>query len=317
MYRAVRRGNRTERRGDGIIAALVSAAGFGLSGSFATSLLEKGWSPGAAVTARIGVASAVLILPALRAMHGRWSLIRSNIRSIVTFGAVAVAGSQFCYFNAVDHLSVGVALMIEYMGLVLVVAWQWFASQRRPLGSTLVGVTLALAGLMLVLDVFGGFRIDPIGVLWGTGAAIGLAGYFIVASSTSNDLPPIAMATAGMVAGAILLVALGLVGVLPLRFSTQSVHLARWQTPWWAAVAGLGSLSGALAYATGISSARRLGAKLSAFVGLTEVMFAVLFAWVLVGELPSTVQILGGLLILSGIVVVRREEFNRPAPGSP
>ena len=53
---------------------------------------------------------------------------------------------------------------------------------------------------------------------------------------------------------------------------------------------------------------RVLGAKLASFVGLSEVLFTVLFAWVLLGELPRPVQLVGGLFILAGVVAVRSEQ---------
>lgn len=293
-----------------MVTALVSAASFALSGSFASSLFTAGWSPGAAVTIRIISASLLLLVPALRAVRGRWELVRNGAGSIVVFGLLAVAGAQLCYFNAVQTLSVGVALMVEYMGLVLVVGWQALTACRWPHRTTVVGVILALLGLMLVLDVLGDVAIDAGGILWASGAAVGLATYFVVASNDRTDLPPLAMASFGMFVGAVVLVALGVVGILPMHASTRSVELAGARLPWFVAVLGLGLVTGAVAYWTGIVAARRLGAKLAAFLGLTEVMFAVLFAWFLLGELPELIQLLGGVLILAGIAVVRLEQLG-------
>jgi drug/metabolite transporter (DMT)-like permease len=61
-----------------------------------------------------------------------------------------------------------------------------------------------------------------------------------------------------------------------------------------------------------------LGSRLMSFVGLLEVVFAGLFAWLLIGENISLVQGLGGLLILGGIALVRMErEADAPLePGS-
>ena len=67
-------------------------------------------------------------------------------------------------------------------------------------------------------------------------------------------------------------------------------------------------IAAATSYVSGIVATRMLGAKLASFVGLSEVMFAVLFAWLLLGELPRPVQLLGGLFILAGVVVVRAEQ---------
>ena len=78
--------------------------------------------------------------------------------------------------------------------------------------------------------------------------------------------------------------------------------------PWWVPVIGLATVAAALAYVLGIGAARRLGATVASFVGLTEVLFAVLFAWLLLGELPRPVQLLGGLVILAGVVMVKIDE---------
>jgi drug/metabolite transporter (DMT)-like permease len=68
----------------------------------------------------------------------------------------------------------------------------------------------------------------------------------------------------------------------------------------------------------GIVGARLLGSTLASFVGLTEVLFAVLFAWLLLAELPGVLQLVGGAVLLSGVVVVRlgERDLARAAGGS-
>jgi len=67
-------------------------------------------------------------------------------------------------------------------------------------------------------------------------------------------------------------------------------------------------VAAALAYIAGIGAARRLGAKLGSFVAMAEILFAVLFAWLLLHQTPSATQFLGGALILAGVVLVRLDE---------
>src|SRR6478752_10629777 len=137
----------------GLLLALLTAAAFGTSGAFARSLIDAGWSPAAAVTARVCVAALVLLVPSVLALRGRWHVLRRNLPMITFFGLVAVAGCQVAYFNAVQHLSVGVALLLEYSGTVLVVLWVWLRTRRAPSRLTLIGAVVALAGLALVLDI--------------------------------------------------------------------------------------------------------------------------------------------------------------------
>lgn len=294
----------------GLAMAVVSAAMFGTSGAVAKSLLVEGWSPGAAVTLRISLGALILALPAALALRGRWHLLRRPLTWIHTglFGLVAVAGCQLFYFLAVERLSVGVALMLEYLGPILVVGWLWLARGQRPRPLTVAGIALAVGGLLLVLDVLGDVQISTAGVLWGLAAAVGLAVFFVIGADDRSGLPPIAFSCLGMAIGALALVLAGLVGIVPMRWSTEHVALAGQTLPWWAPVLWLGLVAAALAYVTGIVAARALGAKVSSFVGLAEVMFAVLWAWLLLAELPAPVQLLGGLLILAGVVCVKADE---------
>lgn len=298
----------------GVAIMLVSAAAFGTSGPLAKSLLEIGWSPGAAVTARITVAAVLLLVPTLTTLHGEWGLVRRHLRLVVSYGLLAVAGCQLFYFNAVQTLSVGVALLLEYLGLILVVGWLWLRHGQRPQRWTLVGVVLALAGLVLVLDVLGGAEVDAAGVLWGLAAAVGLAAHFVLAARDPEGLPPLAMAAGGMVVGAVALGLAGLLGLMPMEAPTEQAELAGGSVPWFVPVLLLGVVAGAFAYAIGIAAARRLGSKVSAFLGLTEVLFAVLFSWLLLDELPLAVQLAGGVLILAGVAAVRYEELAAREP---
>jgi drug/metabolite transporter (DMT)-like permease len=312
--------------GAGTMVALVSAATFATSGPIAKSLLETGWSPGAVALLRIGGAGLILLVPALRALDGRWHLLVRNAWQVVLYGALAVALPQLAFFYAVQHLSVGVALLLEYLGLILVVTWQCLVGRRRPGGPTTAGIALALTGLVLVLDILpighgGGVQVDGVGVAWGLLAAVGLGSFFLMSGhSVEHSLPPITLAGSGLAVAGVGFAVLGLVGVLPMHFHNAAVHIAGTTAPWWVAVLELAAIAAATAYATGVAAARMLGATLASFVGLAEVMFAVLFAWLLLGEMPHAVQLVGGLFILGGVVAVRWEEA-RPVrarrPGSP
>lgn len=294
----------------GLGLALLSSAAFGTSGTFARALIDAGWSPGTAVTVRISIAAVILAVPGILALRGRWHVLRRNLGMIAVYGLVAIAGCQVFYFNAVQHLSVGVALLLEYMGVILVVGWLWIRSGQPPRRLTIAGSAAAVVGLVLVLDLIGDTRIDLAGVLWGLGAAVGLAVFFILSAKSDSELPPLAMASGGMTIGAVTLLLLGAVGVLPMQASVDDVVLAGRQVHWLVPIIGLSVIAAAFAYVVGISAARILGSKLASFVGLTEILFAVLFAWLFLGQLPTVVQLLGGLLIVAGVALVRVDELR-------
>ena len=299
---------RRARTLSGLAFAVLSAASFGMSGALASGLLDNGWTPGAVVLARITIAAVVIAPFGIAALRGRWGLLVAGWRTVVVFGLVAVAATQFFYFSAVSHMEVAPALLIEYTAPAAIVVWLWVRHGERPGRLTLLGAVVAGLGLVLVLDLISGSHLSPVGVLWSLAAMVGCAIYFLMSADESTGLPPIVLASAGMVVGAVSLALLGLVGVLEMHADAAPVTLAGVSVAWWIPVVLLGVVTAAVAYVSGIAATRRLGSRLASFVALVEVVFGVLWAWALLGELPRPVQLLGGVLILAGVVAVKLGE---------
>jgi len=296
------------RLASGLGFALVSALSFGLAGPLARGLLESGWSPGSIVLVRVGVAALVVLPAGLLSLRGRWGLLRRNLGVVLTYGVIAVAGAQFCYFSAVSHMQVGPALMIEYTAPAAVVLWLWLRHGERPGAVTTAGAVLAALGLVLVLDLVSGADLDLTGALWALGAMVGLVAYFLISADADNGLPPLALAGGGLLVGTLALGALALVGLLPMQATTAPAPYDGRTVAAWVPLLALGLVSAALAFTTGIAASRRLGSRLASFVGLTEVLAAVGAAWLLLGELPGSMQLAGGALILAGVVAVKLGE---------
>jgi drug/metabolite transporter (DMT)-like permease len=299
--------------GPGLLFAIVSATAFGLSGSLARGLLDAGWSAGAVVLVRLSLGALVVAPLAVRALRGRWGAVRQHLGFILLFGALPVAGAQFGYFSAVQRMDVGPALLIEYTAPAAVVIWLWLRHGERPGALTVTGAAVAALGLVLVLDLLSGADLEPLGVLWALFAMVGAAAYFVLAAKQRPGLPPVALAGAGLTAGAGVLGALGLVGLLPMNATTASASYAVGDLPWWLPLIALGVVTAGLAYCTGIAASRRLGSRLSSFVALLEVVAGVTFAWLLLDQLPAPLQLVGGALIMAGVVVVKLGE-RPPTP---
>jgi len=292
----------------GLLLALVSAVSFGLSGSLARGLIDVGWSPGAVVLARLAVAALVVAPLAARALRARWGLLRRDVRTVLLYGAVPVAGTQFAFFSAVAAMDVGPALLIEYTAPAAIVAWLWLRHGERPRPLTLAGAGIAAVGLLLVLDLLSGADLALGGVLWALAAMLGAATYFVMSADTRGGMPPLALAGGGLAVGAVGLGVLGVVGVLPMRATTAMPTYAGEAVPWWLPFVGLGVITAAIAYTTGIAASRQLGSRLASFVALLEVVAAVGFAWLLLDQLPGRLQLVGGAFILAGVVVVKLGE---------
>ena len=296
----------------GLLFAVASAFTFGLSGPLAKSLMESGWSPTAAVTARLAGGAVVMAVFATIVRPGWFREALQHRKTVVAYGLIPIAGAQLCYFNAVSHLSVGVALLLEYTAPVLVVAWLWTTTRRRPSNLTLAGVVIAIAGIMLVLDVFSGAHINLVGIAWASAAAICAACYFVMSDKVSADgseegsLNSITLAAGGLIVGSAAVALLGASGVMPMTFATQDAVIAGWTTSWVVPAIALAVVPTAIAYTLGIMGISRLRPRFASLVGLSEVMFAVLAAWALLGEAMSPTQAVGGGVVLAGLALARQ-----------
>jgi drug/metabolite transporter (DMT)-like permease len=295
----------------GMLVALASAATFGSSGAAAKSLIQAGWSAGGAVLVRLAGAALVLSIAATLVHGRRWPLHAGSVRTLVIYGTVAMAGTQLAYFNAVARLDVGVALLLEFLAPVLLLAWSSLRTRSLPARTTLAGAALSLVGLTLVLDVGGATSLDPIGVGWGLVAAACLSGFFVLSKRAADELPVLVLAAGGTAVGAALLLVTGIVGIVPLRFAVLDTELAGRSVAWFVPVLWLILVATVVAYLTGIAAIARLGTRVASFVGLTEVLFAVLIAWLVLAELPGPGQLVGGACIVAGIMVIEHRERDR------
>ena len=94
--------------------------------------MEAGWSPTAAVTARLAGGALVMAIFATMVKPDWFREALQHGKTVVAYGLIPIAGAQLCYYNAVAHLSVGVALLLEYTAPILVVGWLWATTRRRP-----------------------------------------------------------------------------------------------------------------------------------------------------------------------------------------
>jgi drug/metabolite transporter (DMT)-like permease len=292
----------------GLLIAVLAAVSFGTSGAFIKPLLEAGWSPAAAVTARVLLGGLLLLPIALLSLRGRWATVWSSRWRILAMAGVGVAGTQLVYFAAIQRIPVGTGILIEYMAPLLLVAAVWARTRRAPRAVVLIGSVVALVGLVLVVSPGGGNSLDPLGLMFALIAMVGCALFYVISARPSNGLPPVALAAFGLLLGAAMLAVAGLTGLVPFTVHTTDVVMFGNVTAWWVPLLVVGVVGTAIAYASSITASEILGSRLASFAGLLEVVAATFFAWILLGEDLGLAQLLGGLLILVGIGFVRSDK---------
>lgn len=297
----------------GLLMAVGSALAFSSSGPFIKPLLEAGWSVGAALIVRIGVAGLILSPALFIAIRRQRGFLRRHGILIAGFGLTAVAGCQIFFFSAMQRMPVAVALLIQYLAPVMLVALAWIRTRRAPSKLVMLGSVVAVVGLVLVVDISGaGF--DLLGTLFALAAAVCVMAYFLISEKAGDELPPLALAAGGLLTGAVFMGVLLVTGIMPFSAPAVSIVLAGAEVPWFVPLLWVAAVATTAGYAFGVVAIPRIGSRVASFVGLSEVLFALGFAWLFLAEVPAPIQFVGGALILVGVVLVRADATSTGNP---
>src|SRR5262245_6987728 len=164
----------------GTVLIVLASICFGTSGPLVKPTMDAGLSPQQVASFRIGVAAALLLafvgLTRPRVLRVR----RGDLPLIFGYGLVGVAAVQLLYFAAVSRIPIGVAMLLEFTSPVLVSLWVRFVRRVVLPARMWVGTALTLLGLAMIAEVWEGLRLDALGLLFGVGAALCAATYFLV-----------------------------------------------------------------------------------------------------------------------------------------
>jgi drug/metabolite transporter (DMT)-like permease len=289
-------------RWSGLSFALLSALAFGGSGVFAKPLMQLGFSAFEVTWLRLGI-MALVMSPLLWRYRG---LVRKHWGLFLGYGAFPMAGVQALYFSAVARIPVSIALLIEFMGPILVLIWIGLI-QRQPIArSAILGVLLAALGLVALLEVWDGLQLDPVGLLFAALAAGCQALYFILSDSARDRVEPLALLAMGSMVAWLIMSLIAQPWHMPWSLLSSTVTLNQQLIPALWAVAWVGLISAVLAYWAGVNAIRRLSPAVASGVAYLEVVTAIVLAWWLLQEALSVVQVLGAVVVCLGAWLAQR-----------
>lgn len=298
----------TRHRPTGSAFALLAALAFGGSGVFARPLLDAGMDPLHVTWLRVAGAALILLPVALR----HRDLVRRRPLLLLAYGVFPMAGVQALYFAAVARIPVGIALLLEFLGPVLVLLWVRVVRKDRVSPAAIIGVVLAVAGLGLLLEVWAGMRLDAIGVGLALGAAAAQAAFFLLGDAVGEDADPLAVIAFGALVATVLLGVLSRPWNLPWNLMASPHDLGGLTLPGWALALWLALVCTAIAYFAGVSAIKRLSPQVAGGVAYLEVVTAIVMAWILLGESLNATQLLGAVVIVTGAFIAQTAVPSTP-----
>ena len=286
-----------------VIAALL----FGVNGTVSKLVLHAGIPPMRFTEIRSAGAFLCLVTYALIRRPSSLKIIRSQIGFLALYGIAGFAGVQVFYFIAISRLPVGIGLLLEFTAPVLITLYVRFVRKEKVKSRMWISLILAISGLMLVAQIWKGLTLDGIGLVAGGLASISLAIYFLlgehgvgIRDTTSLTAWAFGFATAFWLI------------VQPLW--TFPIHLLSNQVSFGGQFTGHHAplslfilvviLFGTVApFVLVVGALRHTSPARTAMIGMLEPIFASIVAWWWIGESLTLFQIIGGVVVLTGIAL--------------
>jgi drug/metabolite transporter (DMT)-like permease len=296
---------RSTSRFVGLWLALGAAMAMGSAAAAMKALGSTGLPAVNVVQARLLVAGAALMAVALVARRGRVRVARRDWWLVGAYGVVSLAANQVVFMMSLTRLSVGVALLLEYLAPMLVALWVRFVRRQSVSGLVWVGIAGTRVGLGLVGGGWGGFALDGVGFVLGLLAAATMASRFLLADRGLRRQDPLVLAAWGTTvsAGALLLTAA--IAPFPLDALARDVDLNATAVPIVLLVAWVGLVGTAGGVLLVVAAQRLLPPTAASLVLTLEVVVGAGLAYLLLGEGLAAAQVLGGAVMLAGVAVAQ------------
>ncbi|WP_328416580.1 DMT family transporter [Micromonospora sp. NBC_00389] len=307
---------------------LLSAACFGAMAIFGKLAYEAGVSPGALLLVRFTLAAALLgmallVRPGLRRAEpgphrgepgSQPATTRGRVlATAVALGAIGYATQASLFFSALQRMDASLLSLILYTYPVLVTVAAVLLGRDRLTPGRGAALVAASGGTLLVLLGAGGVSFHPVGALLAFAAALTYTVYILVADTVVHRLPPVVLST---------LVMAGAAGTLGARALLTGGVDFDFGPPGWFWLACIAVVSTVVAMLTFFAGLKRTGPSTAAILSTFEPVVTTALAALILGESLTPVQLVGGALVLSSVVVLqlrptrthRQDQGPRPAP---
>jgi drug/metabolite transporter (DMT)-like permease len=233
----------------------------------------------------------------------------ADLPFLAFYGMFAFALVQWLYFVAIEHLPIGIALLIQFSGIVLVAVWArlvWDAPVRPRVWAAL---SLTLVGLALVSELWSGWSLDTLGVVAAVGAAIALAVYLLAGEHAVHTRDPLGVLCFALFFASVVWAVVqpwwnypfhALRAETSLQGTFDDVSVPVWTLALWTIVVGTIVPFGLSIVALRHLPATRLGIALT-----FEPVAALVVARAWLGESLTTAQLAGAIVVVSGIFLAQ------------
>lgn len=295
------------RAGEPLGYAMVALAAtlFAVNGTVSKVILGSGVDAEQLTEIRCAGALVGLVLIALVTRPASLRLRRSELPVIVTLGVVGLALVQWSYFFAIHRLEIGIALVVQFVGPILVALWARFVYGEDVRARIWVALALAIAGLLLIVEIWQADRPDAAGLAAAALAAVTYAAYILLAERGVRRRDAISLSAWGFFFATLFWSLVAPWWNFPASRVDDSVsllgHLSSSHLPTWALMAWMVVLGTIVPFALVVAALRRISATRVGITAMLEPVLAIVIAWAWLGEALDPLQVSGAAVTLAGV----------------
>jgi drug/metabolite transporter (DMT)-like permease len=302
-------GRLDERPGLGYVMVATAATLFAVNGTVSKVILGSGLSSLELTQIRSTGAAAGFLLFLLLFARRRFRVDRRELAFLALFGVTGVAFVQWLYFVALEHLPVGIALLIQFTAPLFVALFARFVYHERIRRRIWVALALCTVGLSIVVELWSGVSFSSVGITAAFGASFALTAYMLMAERERRHRDPASLSFYGFFFAALFWALIQPLwrfpwGVLDDRVSLEG-NLSDRTAPVWALVAFVVVIGTMVTFSLLTGALRHIPATRASIVATLEPVLATVVAWLWLGESFGAAQLVGGAVVLAGIVLAQ------------
>jgi drug/metabolite transporter (DMT)-like permease len=213
------------------------------------------------------------------------------------------------YTLALHRLKVGVALVLIFLGPMLVAIWARVFGKRSVHARFWAATALSVIGLILVARVWDRFSLDGLGVAFALSGAAAYAFYVLFAEHAVGRRDPLSLLAFGFLFACLVWTVVQPWWSLPWHVLADQVslqgHLAGTSVPEWLLIAWVVALGTVVPFILIVGSLQHLPATRVAICGMLEPVVATIVAYGWLGETLTAAQLVGGAIVLAAIALAQ------------
>jgi drug/metabolite transporter (DMT)-like permease len=302
-------GRPDNRVGLGYAMVMVAATLFALNGVVSKVTLSSDLSSLELTQIRATGAAIGLLAFLLLFARRRLRVGRRELAFLVVFGITGVAFVQWLYFVAIEHLPVGIALLIQFIAPLFIALFAWLVYHEHIRRRIWVALVLCITGLSVVVEVWSGLAFDTVGITAALGGSLALTTYVLMAERERRRRDAVSLSFYGFLFAALFWAVVQPLWQFPWSTLGDSISLqGRFEeqtAPVWLLVGFVIVVGTMITFSLLTGALRHISATRASIVATLEPVLATVFAWFWLEETFGVAQLIGGAVVLAGIFVAQ------------